>query len=129
MQRIPGLYFSDSEDKGRGVYTAQEILGGDLIEICPLILIPEQDVKVIHNTALHDYYFFCGENSSDGAIALGLGSLYNHSSEPNAEFIIDAEAMEMQVISKRKIEVGEEICFSYNDTTDSRAKLWFEELH
>ena len=56
MLHIPGLYIANSSNRGRGVFTAQEIETGDLIEICPLLIIPKKDVSAIHKTVLHDYY-------------------------------------------------------------------------
>jgi len=50
MLHIPGLYIANSENRGRGVFTAQDLSKGDLIEICPLLLIPKKEVAKIHKT-------------------------------------------------------------------------------
>jgi SET domain-containing protein len=126
MHCIPGLYYANTDKKGRGVYCLNPIKTGDKIEVCPVIVIPEEDLKVIHNTALHDYYFLWGENQKSGAIALGFGSLYNHSSKPNAKFDFDYinETIDFECI--RNIEVGEEITIDYHEGIRGISNLWFE---
>lgn len=74
MQRIPGLFISNSGTIGRGVFTAEFISSGSLIEICPVLVIPKGEVDAIHETELHDYYFIWGEEDEAAAIALGYGS-------------------------------------------------------
>ena len=91
MQRLPFLYFGPSPLGGRGVFTARDITPGALIEICPVLVLPAEELAVIHGTRLHDYYFLWGEDQQQCAIALGFGSLYNHASDPNAETVIDYE--------------------------------------
>ncbi|MGB4959487.1 MAG: SET domain-containing protein, partial [Saprospiraceae bacterium] len=77
MNQIPGLFITNSGDRGRGVFSSIEINEGDLIEVCPVIVIPKSQLPIIHKTVLHDYYFLWGEDMEDCAIALGLGSIYN----------------------------------------------------
>ena len=89
MHSIPGLYYSNTKNRGRGVFCTNDINKGDSIEICPTIIFSEQDLISIHKTKLHDFYFLWGKDQKSGAIALGYGSLYNHSLEPNAIFEMD----------------------------------------
>ena len=89
MSQMPGLYIVDTYEKGRGVFTSKEISEGDLIEVCPVIVISKAELPILHKTILHDYYFLWGEEMTDCAIALGYGSLYNHAVHPNANFILD----------------------------------------
>ena len=122
---IPGLYIAPSPRGGRGVFTAEAIDEGALIEICPVIVLNEQDLEKVHQTALHDYYFLWGDKGC--AIALGYGSLYNHASDPNADYAMDFERETIDVVSIRPIAAGEEITFNYVDGGDQRTNLWFEE--
>lgn len=117
----------DSTIEGRGVFTAEEIPAGALIEICPVIVISEQEVDVIHHTDLHDYYFVWGEENEMAAIALGYGSLYNHSFSPNAEFVLDLDHRTIEIFALRDIRPGEEITFNYHGDPDCRDELWFAE--
>lgn len=126
MQQIPGLYILKTEVKGRGVYTAGDIFKGSTIEVCPLIIIPEEQVQTIHNTALHDYYFRWGANQEQAAILLGYGSLYNHSNEPNARAILLESDNEILIESIRTINSGEEITIDYFDDEGAKEHVWFD---
>lgn len=99
MQRIQGLYISKIKNKGRAVFSAIDIPAGSLIEVCPILRIPQNEVDIIHETELHDYYFVWGEQDEEAAIALGYGSLYNHSYKPNAEYIFDFENEAIEVVA------------------------------
>ena len=68
MQRIQGLFVSNSGNIGRGVFTAEFIPSGSIIEICPVLVIPKDEVDVIHETELHDYYFIWGEEDEAAVI-------------------------------------------------------------
>jgi len=125
MQQIPGLYIANSEGRGRGVFTTQNIEEGDIIEVCQIILIPKHQLPVIHKTKLHDYYFLWGEDLSESAIALGFGSLYNHETYPNANFILDLENETIDIFAIRQISEGEEITLNYHGEPGLADALWF----
>jgi len=120
------LYVAESEGKGRGVYCAEDIQEGELIEICPVIVFSPADLKLIHETALHDYYFLWGDDSDHGAIALGMGSLYNHDREANARYYMNFEEKSIEIVASRFIESGEEIFINYNGGDSPDGKVWFE---
>lgn len=125
MLHIPGLYIANSDNRGRGVFTAQELAKGDLIEVCPLLIIPKKDVEKIHQTVIHDYYFLLEEPEGAACIALGYGSIYNHHPQPNALVIFDYEKNEIEIQANKKIEPGEEIFIDYTDGGKEEAPLWF----
>jgi uncharacterized protein len=124
VQRVPGLYIAET-DFGRGVFTSLPISEGDLIEVCPVIIIPKRELPIIHKTILHDYYFLWGNQLEDCAIALGNGSLYNHQLNPNANFILDIENKTIDIEAVKNIEAGEEITLNYNGEPGDESKLWF----
>ncbi len=126
-QRLPFIYFRPSPRGGRGVFTLKEIPEGALIEICPVIVLPENDLPLIHKTHLHDYYFLWGDDEKQCAIALGFGSLYNHDYQPNAEYVIDAEQKSIDIYSLRDIEPGEEITLNYNGDPEDQSPVWFDQ--
>jgi SET domain-containing protein len=125
MQQLPGLYIAETKDKGRGVFTAYNISKDDVIEVCPVITIPQSQVPIIHKTILHDYYFLWGNQMTDAAIALGYGSLYNHEVHANANFILDVENMTIDIVAIRDIISGEEITINYNGEPGDDGQLWF----
>jgi len=125
MLHVPGLYIVYQECKGRSVFTSIPLREGDLIEICPVIVIPSVEVPVIHKTFLHDYYFLWGENMKSCAIALGYGSLYNHEVDPNANFLLDFENEHIEIHAIKDIEAGEEITINYHGEPGDDEPLWF----
>ena len=54
---IPSLYIAPSELHQRGVFTAEFLPADCAIEVCPVIVLDEQDRERIHQTHLHDFYF------------------------------------------------------------------------
>jgi uncharacterized protein len=124
MQMIPSLYIAAAGTKGRGVFTAESIPSGSLIEICPILLIPSYQTDLIDQTELFNYYFIW--DSQYIALALGYGSVYNHSAEPNARVIYDYEAEAIQIEALRDIQAAEEILINYLDTDDPSHTLWFD---
>ena len=126
MQRIPSIHFAESPLGGRGVFTAEEIPEGSLIEICPVIVLPEEDLPAIHGTHLHDYYFLWGENDECCAIALGFGSLYNHAYMPNARYWVDQEEATISIYAIADIPAGAEITISYNGDPEDTTPVWFD---
>ena len=127
MLQIPGLYIAEVEDKGRAVFTALDIPKGSSIEICQVIVVPPEQVVQIHKTVLHDYYFRWGADQTEAAILLGNGSIYNHSSNPNAHVILDFGEQVVVIEALVDIVAGEEICFDYFDGGSREDLMWFEE--
>lgn len=125
MQQIPGLFTTSSELGGRGVFTAHDIEKGSMIEIAPVLVIPKEQVQIIHGTVLHDYYFRWGNDMESCAIALGYGSLYNHSFEPNLTFEMDFGNQTIDFYAFRDIAAGEELTFNYNGNEEDTRPLWF----
>lgn len=126
MQRIPGIYFADSPLGGRGVFTAVQIPEGSLIELCPVIVLPKEELPVIHGTRLHDYYFLWGEKQNQCAIALGFGSLYNHAINSNARYELNLSENIIEIFAVRDIEAGEEITVNYNGEPGDPTDVWFD---
>lgn len=123
MSSLPFLYLAPSPLGGRGVFTGAKIPAGTTIELAPVILLSAKDRKVIHETHLHDYYFqWDGDRA---AIALGFGSLYNHSDDANAEFELDYDFEQIRFQALQDIAAGAEITTDYR-TGDPEMKLWFE---
>jgi uncharacterized protein len=124
-QSIP-LYIIDDELKGRSVHTASDITEGSIIEICPVIILSKDDTLNIHKTLLHDYYFLWNVEDNTSAIALGYGSLYNHSDTPNADFELVYGDNEIHIIATEDIAAGTEICIDYMSGKVGESGLWFE---
>jgi len=125
-QRLPFLFVAQSDLGGRGVFTGQALSAGDTFEVCPVIVLPEQDLPVIHTTHLHDYYFLWGKKQNQCAIALGYGSLYNHSYQANANYLFDYDTNTIDFVCVKDIAAGEEITVNYNGGPDDKTPVWFD---
>lgn len=119
------LAVRETESKGRGVFALAPIPAGTLIETSDIVLIPEPDMAALEDSILGNYFFRWGEGDKQGALALGYGSLYNHSYTPNARYVKDFGRGTIDFIALRDIAEGEEIKTNYNGDPDSRKGLWF----
>lgn len=122
--RHPALFIAPTGVKGRGVFSTQDLNEGDFIESCPVIVIPKDEVPLIHKTFLHDYYFIWKKGRC--AIALGYGSLYNHSTSPNADYEMDFMNKTIDVFCTKAIKAGDEITVSYIQEDKQGETLWFK---
>jgi SET domain-containing protein len=118
------LYVAESPGKGRGIFTDNRILKGELIEACPVLLFDDrEDARHIDATPLANYYYLWKEGIN--ALALGYGSLYNHSYHPNAYYLRNYENQTLEIIALRDIAPGEEILINYNGDPSCKDPLWF----
>lgn len=121
------ITIDNSEGRGRGVFATRRFEPGETIEVCPVIALSEADARALDGTGLYDYYFGWGKEGKAAAIALGYGSLYNHSPSPNALHQKHAADGTISVIAVRRIERGEEIFIRYNIGTGSDTQqMWFD---
>lgn len=126
LQNAP-IYFAPSDVHGTGVFAAEPIEEGAVIEICPVILFSKAQLLHVRQTVLDDYYFDWGDDGEQYAFALGYGSLYNHSYTPNADYGMDFENNTIDIYALRTIQPGEEICINYNGSPEDQSRVWFEE--
>ncbi|MEZ6063230.1 MAG: SET domain-containing protein [Planctomycetaceae bacterium] len=113
-----------TRNKGRGVFAREFIAAGTVIERVPVLVIPEEEVyEAPGNPLLLDYVFEWGKGTV-GLAALGFGSLYNHSYQPNARY--DDEGRQTKVFTAlRDISSGEEITINYNGHEDDASPVHF----
>ncbi|ANX11018.1 SET domain-containing protein-lysine N-methyltransferase [Fictibacillus arsenicus] len=111
---------------GRGIFAARTIQEGELIHQAPVIVCPDNQYYKLKKTALRNYYFNWGENYDHVAIALGYGSLFNHSYSPNAIFENNLKKETVDFFSLKEIDAGEEIFVNYNGDPDDKGPLWFD---
>lgn len=110
---------------GRGVLATKNYSVGDVIEKSPVIILPNEDRLKIDGTILYDYYFSWGKNDDQAAIALGNGSLFNHSYSPNAKYIKQLDKNMIIFVAIKTIQRGNEILVNYNGQPESKEPLWF----
>lgn len=108
------LVVSNIEGKGRGVLTYNPIKQGEVIENCPLFFTFDGFEALGDKQGLSQYEF----SWPDGKVAIcgGYSHLYNHSDDPNVEFMRHAAgnvADGIYVIALRDIVAGEELTHKY----------------
>ena len=116
----------ESPGKGRGIFAQRNFKKGEIIETCPVIVLPPEEISSLELTQLYNYYFAWGPDSKEAAIALGYGSLYNHSYTPNARYEKDFNRNLIKYICIRDIEKDEEITINYNCDPEDKSPVWFD---
>ncbi|PFR98129.1 SET domain-containing protein [Priestia megaterium] len=116
----------DTQKYGRGIYAMHDIKKGQLIEVSPIILSPQKEWKHLEKTVLSQYGFRWGENFADTAIALGYGSLFNHSYTPNAIYYYNEDNLSIEFYAEADIKKDEEITINYNGDPKDKSPLWFD---
>lgn len=105
----------------RCVVAERDIKAGELIESCPVILIPLDEYEALGKTVMSNYDFIWDECFE--ALVLGYGSLYNHSYTPNAFYRRNFITKKMEYVALHDIKKGEEIFLNYNGKPDDTAPL------
>ena len=120
------LFISDSFNKGRGVFTSENIAPGTVIEVSPVIVMSKKERLLLDQTLLHDYIFEWGNNKNQCCLALGYISVYNHAYQSNCEYEMDYVEEMISIKTMRFIHAGEELYINYNGNWDDKKTLWFD---
>jgi SET domain-containing protein len=119
VPRDPALRVVLVPGKDRAVVAVEPIRHGQLLEVAPVILLRPQGGPPETSTLL-DYPFAWDEPPFTEAMALGIVSLVNHSTQPNARIACDYANRAMRLIAITDIGAGEEVTLDYD------IPLWFE---
>ncbi|HQV59186.1 MAG: SET domain-containing protein-lysine N-methyltransferase [Chitinophagaceae bacterium] len=123
---LPFLFIAPTEKMGKGVFTAEDIDAGTVIEISPVIIMGLQERKLLDQTLLHDYIFEWGDTKEQCCMALGYVAVYNHSYQSNCEYEMDYMQELISIRTVRKIVAGEELFINYNGDWNDAATVWFD---
>ncbi|MEM5003277.1 SET domain-containing protein [Priestia megaterium] len=123
------IYTKDTKKYGRGVYSKSDIRAGQVIEISPVILFLKEESEYIKDTIISSYWFNWQANNFDSALALGYGSLFNHSYTPNAAFYNNYDSLEIIFYALSNIKANEEIVINYNGNSTDKSFLWFDVIN
>jgi len=119
------LYLKNVRGKGRGVFCAAEISEGEVIEICPVIIIPAGEFAALNATPLMDYSFYFDKEENILSLTMGFGSMYNHQQYPNAIYLLDREEKQMVFTAHEPIRAHTEICINYGGEYGKDYGKWF----
>ena len=101
--------------KGRGVFAAKAFAEGETVEVCPVVtFVDDTDRLPIEvRRVIFNWGYLTGGPSSQ-ALALGYGSMYNHSNPANMRYRADLANVALHFVAVRPIAVGEELTVNYN---------------
>ena len=113
-----------SDEKGRGVYATRKFKYGEMVESCPVLIVPKEQASHLTENVLWKYLFpwnNYGTTREDRAVAMGYGMLYNHHHEPNTmyKFNDNPQLPSIDFYAQKEINAGDEITIYYAD------RLWF----
>ena len=95
--------------RGRGVFATRRFAKGDVIESCPTVEVADAEV-----TGRLNDYVFTSVRDGDVLLVLGHGMLYNHSPEPNVEYVQD-EPSTITFRALREVRPGDELTIDYGE--------------
>lgn len=123
---LPFLFVANTGGRGRGVFSSEYIEAGTVVEMSPVIIMSNEERKLLDQTLLHDYIFEWGYESDRCCMALGYVPLYNHSYTSNCEYEMDFENALISIRTVRPVQAGEELSINYNGEWNDEKPLWFE---
>jgi uncharacterized protein len=123
---LPSLFIAPTSSMGRGVFTAENIEAGTIIEVAPVIIMSGEERKLLDQTLLHDYIFEWGGEKQQCCMALGYVPVYNHSYKSNCEYEMDLDNERISIKAVHFIKAGEELFINYNGNWNDSKPLWFE---
>jgi len=119
-----------SEKKGRGAFARKNIKEGKIIDIAPVVLIPNEDYLQIQDTVIYNYCYIWEDPKHmpkfENAVIFSVSQFINHSFSPNLQYLYDYENNSIEFSAIRNIKKGEELCTNYNGKIDDKTPLWFE---
>lgn len=121
------LYLKNIRGKGRGVFCNADIPEGEVIEVCPVIIIPAGEFSALNATTLMDYSFYFNKEENTLSLTMGFGSMYNHQQYSNAVYILDREKKQMIFTAHELIRAHMEISINYGGEYGKDYGKWFED--
>ncbi len=127
----PDVYITDTGTAlGRGVFAARAFSINEIVETCPVVL-SDDSFELLPTELQHRIFDWSRLTKSRirHALALGYGSLYNHSDTPNLRYEADENTNTIQFIAIRDISASEQLFISYNqglETTPQQNTDWFK---
>jgi SET domain-containing protein len=113
--------------KGRGVYALRAFREGEVIEVCPVVVLGKPYEALPAEIQKLVFMWERREGSPDiQALALGYGSLYNNDNPANVRYEPDRSALALRFIAVRDISANEELTVNYSGDPDAE-DWWFKD--
>jgi len=118
--------------RGRGVFASRPFHKGEIIEVCPVVVIRGSfnALPVELRTLVYGWHVLALAPGTH-AIALGYGSLYNSANPANMRFEADADTPALRFVAERDIAADEELTINYSSwggAAHSTSNDWFKRL-
>ncbi len=117
------LVVRSSRRGGRGLYANRDFRKGETLVEDPVLIFPNREATP--RSVVHKYTFDWSDDDTS-ALALGLGSLINHSYDPNAVYVFRWREKAIRFVAYRDIRRGEEILMNYNHDPDDKRRVGFK---
>lgn len=111
--------------KGLGVYARYGLMKGDVAEVAPYIIVGQSYDDAYENGHV-DAITWAYNVNGKLAIALGYGSLYNHSYKANVDWKIRTRSKTILYTAYKDIDAGDELTINYLGSPRARGKLDFD---
>lgn len=105
-----------------GLFAAQDIAPRTVLHEAPCIVVSKLEYEEHCKHTIFEEYLF---NAPDGSrmLALGYGSLFNHSKKPNVDYKLSTSNQTITYSTGHQhIKIGDELCIYYG----SDEHLWFK---
>lgn len=104
-------YVKRIRGKGWGAFCAKKIPKGTIFNVTTLLPLSGKEAKLMSGSSLEPYWYEYGTKGR--AIALGLGSILNHSDEPNCSYYFARKGRTLSFYALRDIPAHEELTHDY----------------
>lgn len=111
------IYVARSSIHGLGIFANEDIAKGEVFEITPILDVVKSKEEDLGREFLYDYRFAYNKNGKTTklVLALGYGSLYNHSDDPNANWKLNEVLDMFEFYAVKDIKRGQEILIYYGN--------------
>ena len=116
-------YVGDSPLGGRGVFAAEPMAAGEVVEVAPVIVVPAEERDLLEASSLRDHWYGWNDDG-DAAVAFGHASFYNHAVDANCGYDAHEVLDALVVRTRRAVVAGEELTIDYTDGGEQ--ELWFD---
>jgi hypothetical protein len=129
----PSAFIQDTgTPKGRGVFATRSFAIGEIIEMCPVIILHMPFSSLPDELKTHVFDWAVLADAPDThAIALGYGGMYNSDNPANLRYEADKHHRLLRFIAVRPINEGEELTVNYSARgggAEWHDDNWFERM-
>lgn len=125
LLKIPKTSVQVFEGMGRGIRAERDFKDGDIVEETPVVVVDPEESKRLNQCILNLYRFGWGPEAT--CLALGIGSLFNHSKDHNIGYGPNFLKKTMIFRATRDIRKGEQLFINYGYDAISSFKNYLRE--